>query len=127
SAETAGFFFLWAVPRSLASILTLGAFAIGSYLLFSQLESPIGNWLKRPDPEVEAGRVRHVMFSLTAFTAFVVFYTFAGAPTLWRAPWAVPHLFLIIVLSTATLYLARRIRRRQGTFAEETLARNVIK
>ncbi|MDQ3821207.1 MAG: cyclic nucleotide-binding domain-containing protein, partial [Acidobacteriota bacterium] len=68
-----------------------------------------------------------VMFTLAAFTAFVTFYTFAGAPTLWRAPWAVPHLFLMIVVLTAALYLARRLRRRQATFAEETLARNVIK
>ncbi|HYJ45488.1 MAG TPA: cyclic nucleotide-binding domain-containing protein, partial [Pyrinomonadaceae bacterium] len=76
---------------------------------------------------MEAGRVRHVMMTITAFTAFVTFYTFAGAPTLWRAPWAVPHLFLLVMVLTATLYLARRLRRKQTTFAEETLARNVIR
>jgi hypothetical protein len=127
SAETAGFFFWPWLPRALASILTLGACALLSCFLFAALERPIGSWLKRRDPETDAVRVRHVMFTLAAFTAFVTFYTFAGAPTLWRAPWAVPHLFLIIVLLTATLYLARRLRRRQTTFAEETLARNVIK
>jgi hypothetical protein len=127
SAETAGFFFWQGVPRALASILTLGVCALLSYLLFSALERPVGNWLKRRDPDTESGRVRHVMFTIAAFAAFVTFYTFAGAPTLWRAPWAVPHLFLIVVLLTATLYLARRLRRRQTTFAEETLARNVIK
>jgi hypothetical protein len=127
SLETAGFFFWPWAPRALASILTLGACALLSYVLFAALERPISAWLKRRDPETDAVRVRHVMFTLAAFTAFVTFYTFAGAPTLWRAPWAVPHLFLIIVLLTATLYLARRLRRRQTTFAEETLARNVIK
>jgi hypothetical protein len=127
SLETAGFFFWPWAPRALASILTLGACALLSYLLFAALERPIGDRLKRRDPETDSVRVRHVMFTLAAFTAFVTFYTFAGAPTLWRAPWAVPHLFLITVLLTATLYLARRLRRRQTTFAEETLARNVIK
>ncbi|HUQ32292.1 MAG TPA: cyclic nucleotide-binding domain-containing protein, partial [Pyrinomonadaceae bacterium] len=127
NAETAGFFFWPWLPRALASILTLGACALLSYFLFAALERPIGARLKRRDPETDAVRVRHVMFTLAAFTAFVTFYTFAGAPTLWRAPWAVPHLFLIIMLLTATLYLARRLRRRQTTFAEETLARNVIK
>jgi hypothetical protein len=127
NAETAGFFFWQSVPRALASILTLATCALLSYLLFSALERPIGNWLRRRDPETESGRVRHVMFSIAAATAFITFYTFAGAPTLWKAPWAVPHLFLIVVVLTATLYLARRIRRRQATFAEETLARNVIK
>ena len=127
TAETAGFFFWWSVPRAVASVLTLAACALISYILFSLLERPIGNFLRRRDADIEVGRVRHVMFTIAAFTAFVTFYTFAGAPTLWRAPWAVPHLFLIIVLLTATLYMARRIRRRQATFAEETLARNVIK
>jgi Cyclic nucleotide-binding domain/4Fe-4S binding domain len=127
NAETAGFFFWQSAPRALASILTLAACALLSYLLFSALERPIGRWLKQRDPEIEAGRVRHVMFSIAAAAAFITFYSFAGAPTLWKAPWAVPHLFLIIVVLTATLYLARRLRRRQATFAEETLARNVIK
>jgi hypothetical protein len=126
-AETAGFFFLPTVPRALASILTLAVCALGSYFLFSLLERPVASWLRRRDPEMEAGRVRHVMLTICAATAFITFYTFAGAPTLWRAPWAVPHVFIIIVVLTATLYLARRMRRRQATFAEETLARNVIK
>jgi len=127
NAETAGFFFAPAVPRALASILTLAVCALGSAFLFSLLERPVAKLLKRRDPEMESGRLPHVMFTIAAATAFITFYTFAGAPTLWRAPWAVPHVFIIIVVLTATLYLARRIRRRQATFAEETLARNVIK
>ncbi|HKQ99814.1 MAG TPA: cyclic nucleotide-binding domain-containing protein, partial [Pyrinomonadaceae bacterium] len=126
-AETAGFFFWHSVPRALAAVLTLAVCALVSYCLFAALERPIGRFLKRRDPETEAGRVRHVMFTIAAFAAFTTFYTFAGAPTLWRAPWAVPHLFLIVVLLTATLYLARRMRRRQTMFAEETLARSVVK
>ncbi|MDT4968449.1 MAG: hypothetical protein QOJ64_3186 [Acidobacteriota bacterium] len=127
NAETAGFFFAPSVPRALASILTLAACSLASVLLFRLLERPVANVLKRRDPEMESGRLPHVMFTLAAATAFITFYTFAGAPTLWRAPWAVPHIFIIIVVLTATLYLARRMRRRQTSFAEETLARNVIK
>ncbi|HEX8847342.1 MAG TPA: cyclic nucleotide-binding domain-containing protein [Pyrinomonadaceae bacterium] len=125
--ETAGFFFAWAVPRAVAAILTLAACALLSYFLFSLLERPVGSWMKRRDPELESGRVRHVMLSLAACAAFVTFYSFAGAPTLWLAPWIVPQLFIIIVVLTAALYLARSLRRRQAAFAEETLARNVIK
>lgn len=126
-AETAGFFFLPVVPRSLASILTLAAFALISYFAFSWLERLIGNWLKRRDTETDDARVRHNMFSIASFTAFVTFYSFAGAPTLWKAPWIVPQLFIITVVLTATLFLARRLRRTQKTFAEETLAKNIIK
>jgi hypothetical protein len=126
-AQTAGFFFLPLVPRALASILTLAVCALISYALFSLLERFVGTWLKRKDAETDAARVRHVMFSLAAFAAFLTFYTFAGAPTLWKLPWVFPHLFLITVVLTATLFLVRRLRRTQKSFAEETLARNVTK
>jgi Cyclic nucleotide-binding domain/4Fe-4S binding domain len=126
-ARSAGFFFLPIVPRAVAALLTLAVCGLTSYLLFTLLERPVGNWVRRREPEADAARVRHVMFSIAAFTAFTIFYTFAGAPTLWRAPWVVPHLFLIIVMLTATLFLARRLRRTQKFFAEETLAKNIIK
>ncbi|MBD0370453.1 MAG: cyclic nucleotide-binding domain-containing protein [Pyrinomonadaceae bacterium] len=126
-AETAGFFFLPVVPRAAASILTLAACALASYFLLRLAERFIGPWLKRRDVETDDARVRHVMFSIAAFLAFVTFYTFAGAPTLWKAPWVVPQLFIITVVLTATLFLARRLRRTQKTFAEETLAKNIIK
>lgn len=126
-AQTAGFFFLPVVPRAVAAILTLALCAAVSYLLFSLLEGVIGSWLKRRDAETDAARVRHVTFTLAAFTAFLSFYTFAGAPSLWKLPWVFPHLFLITVVLTATLFLTRRLRRTQKTFAEESLARNIIK
>lgn len=126
-AKTAGFFFLPIVPRALASLLTLALCGLTSFVLFSMLERAIGGWLKRRDAETDNMRVRHVMFTLVSFTAFLTFYTFAGAPTLWRLPWVFPHLFLIAVVLTATLTLARRLRRTQKTFAEESLARNIIK
>ncbi|MBC7908969.1 MAG: cyclic nucleotide-binding domain-containing protein [Pyrinomonadaceae bacterium] len=126
-AQTAGFFFLPVVPRAIASLLTLAACGMASYLLFGILERYVGVWLKRRDAETDAARVRHVMFTLAAFTAFLTFYTFAGAPTLWRLPWVFPHLFLIAVALTATLFLTRRLSRRQKEFAEETLGRSIIK
>lgn len=126
-AETAGFFFLPVVPRAVAAILTLAACALATYLLLRGLERPVSRWLRRRDAETDDARVRHVMFSVAAFLAFVTFYSFAGAPTLWKAPWIVPQLFIITVVLTATLFLARRLQRTQKTFAEETLAKNIIK
>jgi hypothetical protein len=127
NAETAGFFFLPVVPRALAAILTLAVCGLVTFVLLSSLEKPVGRWLKARDAETDDARVRHVMFSAAAFLAFVTFYSFAGAPTLWKAPWIVPQLFIIAVVLTATLFLARRLRRTQKTFAEETLAKNIIK
>ncbi|HEY0406553.1 MAG TPA: cyclic nucleotide-binding domain-containing protein [Pyrinomonadaceae bacterium] len=127
-AQTAGFFFLPAAPRALASILTLAVCGLVSYLLLTLLEKSVGKFLRRRDAETDAARVRHVMFSLSAFAAFTIFYTFAGAPSLYKYfPWVVPHIFFAFVVLTATYFLARRLRRNQKAFAEETLARNVIK
>jgi Cyclic nucleotide-binding domain/4Fe-4S binding domain len=126
-ARTAGFFFLPAVPRAVASMLTLILCGLTSYFLLSALEPVVGRFVRRREPEADEARVRHVMFTIAAFSAFTIFYSFAGAPTLWRAPWVVPQLFLIVVVLTATLFLVRRLRRTQKTFAEETLARNIIK
>ncbi|HEX8653235.1 MAG TPA: cyclic nucleotide-binding domain-containing protein [Pyrinomonadaceae bacterium] len=128
NAETAGFFFLPFVPRALASILTLAVCALLSILIFSQLEKPIGEWLRRQEPEADAARIRHMMFTITAFAAFVTFYTFAGAPTLRRiSPHWAPHFFTILAVLTATIFLVRRMFRTQKVFAEETVARNIIK
>ena len=126
-ARTAGFFFLPQIPRALAAALTLGLCALVSVAFFSTLELAINKRLSQHDAKTDAARARHVVLSVSAFTAFVTFYTFAGAPTLRRLPWGFPHLFLILVVLTATLFLARRLQRRQTDFAEEILARNIIK
>jgi polyferredoxin len=124
--ESAGFFFFPAMPRALAAILTLTACGLFSFLMFSVLEAPIGRWLRRSDPEADKVRTRHVMFSIAAFTAFVTFYMFAGAPTLRRIPGA-PPLFAILVVVVATVSLVRRLPRTRKGFAEGNLARNFIK
>jgi hypothetical protein len=127
-AMTAGFFFLPVVPRAVASLLTLAVCGAASYLLFTLLEKAVGNYLRRRDPETDEARVRHATFALAAFAAFTIFYTFAGAPSLYKYfPWVVPHVFFAVVVLTATYFLVRRLRRNQKTFAEETVARNIIK
>ena len=74
---------------------------------------------------MDPGGLRSVMFTVAAFSAFTSFYSFAGAPTLRLVP-ALPHLFQLVVVITATLFFVRRIGRRQEVFAEETLARKII-
>ena len=125
-AATAGFFFLPEMPRAAAAFLTLAACGVTSLLFFTLLERPVGSWLKRRAPEADDAFVRHVMFTLAAFTAFVTFYSFAGAPTLRLVP-SLQHFFLIAIVITATLFLARRLRRTQRAFAEDTLARSILK
>ena len=122
---TAGFFFARMVPRALAAAVTLALCGLASLFIFAQLERLIGMWLRRKSPRDEV-RARHLTMTTAAFTAFITFYSFAGAPTLRLVPW-VHHLFLILVVAAAALFLARRLFRTQQAFAEETLAKNILK
>ena len=123
---TAGFFFWPAVPRALAAGLTLALGALAGFGLFWQLERHLGDWWRQRALGMKNADVRHRMFTIAAFTAFLTFYTFAGAPTIRRIPWG-PHFFQIIFVATATLFLARRLGRNPRAFAEETLARHIIR
>lgn len=125
SAATAGLFFWPTVPRAVAAAATLVTGGALSLLAFSFLEARLGIALRRRGPAEDEAGVRNVMYSLAAFTAFVAFYSFAGAPTL-RLITGMPHLFQLLVVVTATLFLVRRISRRQRAFAEESLARRII-
>jgi hypothetical protein len=125
-ALTAGFFFFPTLPRAVAAGLTLALCGLISFLAFSRIERLLGAWLKRRELLREALRVPHMTMSMAAFAAFVTFYSFAGAPSLRLMPWA-HHLFFILVFATAALFLARRLPRTPQAFAEETLARSMIK
>jgi hypothetical protein len=123
---TGGFFFFPTMPRAAASALTLALCGLVSWLTFSQLERLIAAWLKRREAPRDAFGAQHLTMTLAAFSAFVTFYSFAGAPTLRLVPW-MQQLFFILVFVTAALFLVRRLRRTQQAFAEETLARNMLK
>lgn len=126
SAETAGFFFWPSVPRAAAAMLTLVAGALLSFALFWLVEKYLAGRLREGDEAADTPGVRHIVFTVAAFTAFITFYLFAGAPTLRLIPGA-PRLVQILVVVTATLFLVRRLARRQRAFVEETLARQIIR
>ena len=89
------------------------------------MEPRLGTLLRKRGVTLDEAGLRSTMFTIAAFLAFVSFYSFAGAPTLRLVP-GLPHVFQLLVVATATLFLVRRIGRRQSTFTEETLARKII-
>jgi Cyclic nucleotide-binding domain len=123
--STAGLYFWPALPRAVAAAVTLLLGAAVSFSIFAVIERTIGGWLIKTGRASDQAAVRHVMFTLAAFTAFLTFYSFAGAPTLRLVP-SLPHFFQLLVVTTATLFLTRRLLRRQTAFVEETLARQII-
>ena len=124
-ANTAGLYFWPSVPRAIAAAVTLLAGAALSFSIFALIERVGGGWRIRTGRASDRAAVRHVMFTLAAFTAFLTFYSYAGAPTLRLVP-SLPHFFQLLVVTTASLFLMRRLMRRQTTFVEETLARQII-
>lgn len=125
SAQTSGFYFWPEVPRAVAAAVTLLLGAAVSYSIFSFTEPRLGALLRKRGLVQDPASLRHLMFTVAAFTAFVTFYSFAGAPTLRLIP-GLPHFFQLVVVTTATLFLLRRIARRHSDFAEETLSRRII-
>lgn len=123
---TAGFFFLPRTPRALASALTLAATTLVSFVIFFWIEAVVGRWLRRRAPDAEPFRARHLLLCVTAFAAFVTFYTFAGQPTLRLVPW-LPQIAGIVFVLVGSLFLARRFGRTRQSFAEETVARSLLK
>lgn len=124
--HSAGFFFFAPVPRALAALITLLAGALLSFLILVRLEAWLGPRLRRRDENLDAAGVRHVMFSLAAFSGFVTFYAFAGAPTLRLLP-AAPQVFQVLVVASATMFLVRRWTRRHAAYSEEIVARQIIR
>lgn len=114
-----GFFFLPRVPAVAAASLTMLILAVASYSLFDLVECLAVRWV--PDAE----RRRHKVLMLAAFTAFNLFYIFAGPPSLLGVPGAVQAMaFAVPVISTWAL--ARRWPQTSEGFAQARSARRLI-
>ncbi len=113
----AGFFFAPEIPALVACAATLVIFALASFALFRAVEAATRRFAREPE------RHRHLMLSLAAFTAFSVFYVFAGAPTLRRIPGGT-RVFAFATPAIAVVVLARRWgRSREGYIREKVAAR----
>lgn len=100
-----GFHFAPEVPALFAATLTLVGFAAISHVLFATIERALTpRW-----PDVVLRRER--MLAFASFTAFNLFYLFAGAPSLRLVPGVARALELVVPI-VATLVLVHRLRRR---------------
>jgi HEAT repeat protein len=115
-----GFFFAPGVPAIAAAALTLVVCALVSYGLFRSIEAGTDRLLPGFD------RRRHLVLSLAAFTAFSVFYFYAGAPTLRRIPGAT-RVFAFAAPAIGMLVLARRWGRRRETYVRERGAARLLR
>ncbi|MDX1384363.1 MAG: hypothetical protein R3190_12000, partial [Thermoanaerobaculia bacterium] len=112
-----GFFFAPAVPAVVAATVSLVAFSLLSYFALAAVERLLARRSGDPD------RLRHRMLAIAAFSAFSVFYFFAGAPTLRRLTGGTRTLaFAAPVL--ATVFVTKRWRRtREHYIADQGVKR----
>jgi CRP-like cAMP-binding protein len=115
-----GFFFAPRIPAVVAATLTLLAFSLASYLLFRLLEVGLRG-LGRGEE-----RSRHLGLALAAFSAFNLFYLFAGAPSLRHLPGGV-RLVAFAAPLVSTLFLVRRWQRTPEHFLAERGAARLLR
>ncbi len=118
-----GFFFLPVVPKLIAAPLTLLFFAAVSYYLFAQIEKLIPHlkWARNKD----AKSVEHIVKAIAAFSAFNIFYIFAGAPTFSNYP-VLYALFHFTVIAVSSIILWKEIFREERFYLQERFAQKIL-
>lgn len=115
-----GFFFAPSIPAFIASPLSLAAFMATSYAIFEGVERLVGLVVK--DAELR----RHRTLTLAGFTAFSIFYMFAGQPTLRQIPYGQAVMaFGAPIL--ASFFLYKRWWRERSDYMGEKSARKLLK
>ncbi len=116
----AGFFFAPGVPAVLAATLTLVALSVASYGVFRLVEAAVRGVVGAEE------RSRHLTLALAAFTAFSLFYVFAGAPSLRRLPGGTRATAFVAPL-VGTLFLVKWWRRTPERFIGERGAARLLR
>lgn len=117
------------VPTLLAAPLTLALFAALSYVLFKGMEAL---WFRARVRQGETAEhaleaVRHPLFAWAGFTAFTIFYSFAGAPTLRYLPLSLYSLFHFGIVVLAAWVLHTRLSRTRAKQLQFDQARKWVK
>jgi hypothetical protein len=115
-----GFTFAPQIPRVIAAPLTLIAFGLASFLVFSTVERVLAARLPKD-------RVRHVLLAFCGFCAFNAFYCFAGQPSLRLLPAWIVSGWSIVVVFASTAMLVRRLSRREDSYVHEKFAQKILK
>ncbi|NIL99744.1 MAG: cyclic nucleotide-binding domain-containing protein [Acidobacteria bacterium] len=115
-----GFFFWPELPAVVAATLTLTLFSAASLAVFLLVERSMAGVVDEPE------RRRHLALGLAAFSAFSIFYFFAGAPSLRQVPGGTRVVAFTMPL-LATLFLVKRWNRTHEDFIREKGAAKLLK
>lgn len=113
-----GFFFAPYIPKLFAVYLSLLGPTVVSWLVFFGLEKLL---TRRFGPE----RGVHYTLSLAAFSAFNIFYIFAGQPT-WRKLPGGAWIVSFVAVTLSTWFFMRRFSRREDEAVQERFAKRFV-
>jgi hypothetical protein len=109
-AVTAGLFFLPRLPRAVAAAGTLVAASFASFATFCIAEALLLRIGTLSRSSLSRASVQHVLFTASAFLAFVTFYAFAGPVIFVKLP-GVLVAFELGILAVASAAFIHRLKR----------------
>ncbi len=119
-----GFFFMPFIPKWAALVLTQLFFSFFGYYLFLYFEKMLQN--STSTKGFSQGDITHIVFTVAAFSAFNIYYIFAGAPSYSNFPaWYALFHFIVIVISTIVLW--HEIHRKEKNFVQDRFAKQYLK
>ena len=119
-----GFFFAPFIPLILAAPITLAFFSLLSFYIFKTIEQII--WKKKFFKQTTYSTLSHRMKVISAFSAFNIFYVFAGAPAYMHYPLLYTIFYFIVVVMSA-IAMHSEFFREESYFLQERFASKMIK
>ncbi len=110
------------IPKLFAVPIVLILFVFAGILLGRLLSAAYVRIREAGNPNLSKEQLTHQVLCVTAYIAILSFYTFGGRPTLNNMPLPVAGLISAVIVSLATLWLMKSLRRTQSVYQNEGLA-----
>jgi pSer/pThr/pTyr-binding forkhead associated (FHA) protein len=108
------------IPKLIAAPLTLAVFTTASYFGFLSIEKAYKAELKTKNKFLNDEQVLHVLFVLSTFLSFNIFFWFSSRPYNLPSNWAI--LLNAFIMLVSSLWLYRSLTRSKERYSRESLA-----
>ena len=111
-----------AIPKLIASPLTLGVMVAIFYFGITQIEKIYAAYARKQDPDIDRKIIVHRVFTIVTFLAVNFFYVYGGRPEILRFPFIVQMIFNALIVLVSTLWLVRTWGRTDTQYKKESIA-----
>jgi hypothetical protein len=113
-----------AIPKLIATPLTLAAFCGGTYLLGNLGEKAYRNHLRKIGKKLPNDQILHRLFTLFTVIAWNIFWMFGSRPNLVLLPEWMERVFTGLIILVSGLWFAQTFWRTSEKYEREGLANN---